>query len=188
MNNRTKRLAGLGALNLGLLLGIPASSHLVPARPSASTAKSIEANLAQAMAAVQQAGGTKSELQAEIVPAATFAVGTSLGGGPDGKSYGVGLTANDISNSWTTCSTTCTLDFVFFVFSAKAEAAKVQFKMVSPRNTTIYSYTWSSKLTNTNWYAAYAKGTYGSAGTYFAEVYVAGALEGWAPVVFNKAA
>jgi hypothetical protein len=73
------------------------------------------------------------------------------------------------------------------VFSAKAETAKVQFKMVSPRNATIYTYTWSSKLADTNWYAAYAKGTYSSAGTYFAEVYVAGALEGWAPVVFNKA-
>jgi len=142
--------------------------------------------LTSMVASATASSSSKEYVQAAVLPAATFAVGDSLSGGPDGKTYGVGLTANDISNSWTTCSKGCTLDFVFFVFTSKPESANVEFRVVSPSTTTVYQYTWSSKLDATNWYSAYAKGDYTEVGTYFAEVYVAGVLEGWAPVVFTK--
>ncbi|HMK96453.1 MAG TPA: hypothetical protein VK425_02840 [Acidimicrobiales bacterium] len=145
-------------------------------------------NLAARLAGIVGAASTqpKVDIQAEVLPAATFAVGTSLSGGPDGKNYGVGLTANDISNAWTTCSGTCTLDFVFFVLSNQDESAKVTFKMVSPTGGTVYAYTWPSKLVSTNWFAAYAKGDYSTPGTYLAEVLVNGSVKGWAPVVFTS--
>ncbi|HTW06776.1 MAG TPA: hypothetical protein VME46_04655, partial [Acidimicrobiales bacterium] len=130
--------------------------------------------------------GPGLQLQAEILPAATFAVGSSLSGGPGGDAYGIGLTSNDISNSWTTCARRCTLDFVFFVFTNEDETAQVQFRVLSPADKPLYQYTWSSHLVQTNWYAAYAKGDYSATGTYFAEVYVAGKLEGWVPMTFNK--
>lgn len=169
MKNSITRLGAIAAANLGLLFVLSGPGHLSNVKSSQATTPA-----------------TKTEIQAEILPAATFAVGPSLSAGPDGKAYGIGLTANDISNSWTTCTTTCTLDFVFFVFSNKDEAAHVQFKVISPANTTVYTYTWTSKLVATNWYVAYAKGDYKAAGTYFAEVYVSSQLDGWLPVVFAK--
>ena len=180
-----KQFALISTAYLGILFAIPGSSDLNLARPSRTTssyaeAKYTEAKLA-AIVASTKAAAPKTEIQAEIIPAATFAVGTSLSSGPDGKNYGVGLTANDISNSWATCTSTCTLDFVFFIFSNLNEPAKVQFKMLSPSNATVFQYNWSSKLVATNWYTVYAKAIYKTAGTYFAEVYVSGQLSGWAP-------
>jgi hypothetical protein len=139
------------------------------------------------MAPSRGAAAAKTEIQAEILPAATFGVGKSFSGGPDGNDYGIGMTANDISNSWTTCSSRCTLDFVFFIFTNRDQAAHVQFKVISPTNATVYQYSWSSHLVPTNWFAAYAKGNYSAPGTYFAEVFVGAQLEGWVPMVFAKA-
>jgi len=166
MGNPVRRFGAVVAVSvvsLGTLLGVEAPSG--------------QAN---------SASSARPQIQAEILPAATFAVGSSLSSGPDGKGYGVGLTANDVSNLWTSCNSICTLDFVFFVFSNQDETAKVSFLVLSPASKTVYRYSWSSKLTGTNWYVAYAKGNYSSAGTYFAEVDVNGQLDGWVPVVMSK--
>jgi hypothetical protein len=185
MNNSVQKLAALGAINVGLLFALPGSSPGTGPQPSAMP-PTYAAPATKILAPSGKGSGPKTEIQAEILPAATYAVGKSLSGGPDGKNYGIGLTANDISNSWTTCSSTCTLDFVFFVFTNQDQTADVQFKVLSPTDSTVYQNTWTSHLVPTNWYAVSAKGSYHTAGTYFAEVYVAGKLEGWAPVVFTK--
>jgi hypothetical protein len=186
MNNSVKKLAALGAVNVGLLFALPGSSPATGPQPSVPAPMSARP-ATKIWAPSGTAGSPKTEIQAEIIPAATYAVGKSLSGGPDGKNYGIGLTANDISNSWNTCSSTCTLDFVFFVFTNKDQTADVQFKVLSPTDATVYKFTWTSHLVPTNWYAVSAKGNYRTAGTYFAEVYVSGKLEGWAPIVFTKA-
>jgi hypothetical protein len=126
-------------------------------------------------------------IQAEIIPAATFAVGTSLSGGPDGRNYGYGLTANDVDNSWDVC--TCNMYFAFFVFTNEADTANVVFKVVSPGDGVVYNYTFRSQKLGLggNWFSMVAKGAYTTPGTYFAEVDVNGQLDGWIPVEFNRA-
>jgi hypothetical protein len=185
MNNSVKGLAALCALNVGFLVAAPGAAP--GARPAPTAPAPHGGAGTRVMAPSPGPAVPKTEIQAEIIPAATFAVGKSFSGGPDGKGYGIGMTANDISNSWTTCSSPCTLDFVFFIFTDHDQAADVQFKVISPTGATVYQYSWSSHLVPTNWFAAYAKGSYRAPGTYFAEVFVAGKLEGWAPIVFAKA-
>ncbi|HTV10931.1 MAG TPA: hypothetical protein VME20_03645 [Acidimicrobiales bacterium] len=172
-----KPLAGAGGK------GTPAAFTRATAAKAAST-KAMEARLTRIVASA--AASPRNYIQAEILPAATFAVGASLTGGPDGKDYGAALTANDISNSWSTCTSSCTLDFAFFVFSSRQETTPVEFRVLSPSNATIYKYTWDSKLDQTNWYSVFAKADYTEAGTYFAEVYIGSTLEGWVPVVFAQ--
>jgi hypothetical protein len=201
MNNSLKRLAVVGAANIGILFGLTGSSGpasreapatapnylgKILAAPSWAPAPRVGPGTVQAPPVKTAA---QPEVQAEILPAATFAVGSSLSGGPDGKSYGIGMTANDISNSWTTCPSTCTLDFVFFIFTNQDQpGAKVEFRVVAPKGTTVYQYKWTSKLVPTNWFTVYARGNYSAVGTYFAEVYVGTKLDGWVPMTFNKAA
>jgi hypothetical protein len=185
MNNSVQKLAALGAINVGLLIALPGSSLEAGPQPSA-VPPTYATPATKILAPSGKAAGPKTEIQAEILPSATYAVGKSLSGGPDGKNYGIGLTANDISNSWTTCSSTCTLDFVFFIFTNQDQTAAVRFKVLSPTGSTVYQYAWTSHLVPTNWYSVSAKGRYRTAGTYFAEVFVAAKLEGWAPIVFTK--
>jgi len=185
--NSVKGLAALCVLNVGLLFAGSGPAPWAQPAPAAPLAAPARAAGNRVMAPSPGATAPKTEIQAEIIPAATFAVGKSFSGGPDGNGYGIGMTANDISNSWTTCPARCTLDFVFFVFTDRDQSAEVQFKVISPTDATVYQYSWSSHLLPTNWFAAYAKGNYSAPGTYFAEVFVGGKLDGWAPVVFDKA-
>lgn len=172
--------------------GIPAAATLAAVIAAfgwqvSAAAPSAAAPLYHGPRAAAATASTKLRYQAEILPAGTFAIGTSLPSGPDGRGYGYALNANDIDNSWATCKATCTSDFVFFVFTNQADSAKVEFKMVSPTGATVYQYTWNSKLAvGGNWYYTYAKGNYSTPGTYFAEVYVNSGLAGWIPDVFSK--
>ena len=128
-------------------------------------------------------------MQAAILPVSTFALGGSLPSGPDGRTYGYSFMANGIENSWDLCSTSCTIDFAVFLQSNQPATATVQFKVVSPSGATVYEYSWpSDKISaGANPFSVYANGTYSSAGTYYAELFVGSQLEGWAPVVFSSA-
>jgi hypothetical protein len=176
-----KRLTVVCAASLGVLFVLPGSAHLASAKSlPASSSRHLEAQPPKAAAAAT------IKYQAEILPGGSFSVGTSLTGGNDGSNYGFGLTANDVDNDWT-CTGTCTLDFVFFVFANQAEATSVKFEVVSPSGKTAYQYSWTSKLAiGGNWYSVVAKGDYSKPGTYFAEVYVAGSLAGWIPEVIGS--
>ncbi len=179
MSSFFNRFAVVCAASLGILFVFPGSSHLTSSKPSPATAS-------RYVKAESPKAATTVKYEAEILPAGSFSVGTSLSGGPNGSTYGSALTANDIDNAWA-CSGTCTLDFVFFVFTNQNETAKVEFKVVSPTGGTTYSYTWSSHLTvGSDWYSVLAKGNYGTHGTYFAEVYIGSSLAGWVPVVLSK--
>jgi len=136
---------------------------------------------------IPEATTSKLYLQAEIIPAATFSIGTSFSGGPDGRGYGFGLNASGIDNSWALC--TCDMDFAVMVFTNEADTANVEFKMVSPSNKIVYHYTWTSDKLGTggNWFSVIAKGAYTAPGTYFAEVDIAGQLDGWVPLRFSPA-
>ncbi len=165
------------------VVGWPGPSLLAPVGAAPAPAR----HLAPQAAKVPQATTPKLYLQAAIIPAATFAVGTSASGGPDGRSFGYGLSASGIDNSWAVC--TCAMDFAIFVFTNEADTANVEFKMVSPSNHVVYHYTWpSDKLgVGGNWFSMIAKGAYTAPGTYFAEVDVAGQLDGWIPLKFSRA-
>jgi len=173
------RFAVVCAASLGALFVLPGSSHLTLARLSpASTSSYLRVESPKAAATVKY--------EAEILPAGSFSVGSSLSGGPNGSTFGSALTANDIDNAWA-CGGTCTLDFVFFVFTNQSEAASVKFKVVSPTGGTTYSYTWSSHLAvGSEWYSVLAKGNWATPGTYFAEVYIGTSLAGWVPIVLSK--
>ncbi len=177
-----KRLTVVCAAGLGALFVLPGSAHLALAKSSlASSSRHLEAKPLRAAAAA-----ATIKYQAEILPGGSFSVGTSLVGGNDGSNFGYGLTANDIDNDWS-CTGTCTLDFVFFVFANQDETTSVKFEVVSPSGKTAYQYTWTSKLAiGGNWYSVIAKGDYSKPGTYFAEVYVAGSLSGWIPEVIGS--
>ena len=176
-----KQLSVVCAASLGALFVLPGSAQLALAKSSpASSPRHLDAKPLKATTAAA------IKYQAEILPGGSFSVGTSLVGGNDGSNYGYGLTANDIDNDWS-CSGTCTLDFVFFVFANQGETTSVKFEIVSPNGRTAYQYAWTSKLAiGGNWYSVVAKGDYSAQGTYFAEVYVAGSLAGWIPEVIGS--
>ncbi|MGO9964821.1 MAG: hypothetical protein ACLPUG_15530 [Acidimicrobiales bacterium] len=175
-----KRLTVVCAASLGMLFVLPGSAHLALGESSlASSSRHLATNPLRAAA-------TTIKYQAEILPGSSFSVGTSLVGGNDGSNYGFGLTANDVDNDWT-CTSICTLDFVFFVFANQDETTSVKFEIVAPSGKTAYQYTWTSKLAvGGNWYSVVAKGDYSKPGTYFAEVFVAGSLAGWIPEVIGS--
>jgi hypothetical protein len=176
----SKRLTVVCAASLGMLFVLPALTHVTLPKSSLSfAAKHLEAKPLKAAAA------TTIKYQAEILPAGSFSLGTSLDLGTNGSNYGFGLMANDVDNDWT-CTGTCTLDFAFFVFANQDETASVKFEVVSPSGKTAYQYIWTSKLVlGGNSYSAFAKGNFDAPGTYFAEVYVSGSLAGWIPEVIG---
>jgi len=162
-----KRLSVVCAASLGVLFVLPGSAHPALVKPVLT---SVPEHLA---ARPHTARAAAIKYQAEIIPAGSFSLGTSLDTGTGGSNYGFGLMANDVDNDWS-CTGTCTLDFAFFVFANQDESTSVKFEVVAPSGKTAYQYTWSSKLVlGGNSYSVFAKGDYSTPGTYFAEVYVA---------------
>jgi hypothetical protein len=173
----------LTAVSAVSVLGLAGASHHWPVQASPTASGDRGRHIGRAAPATSS---SKFYIQAQILPAATFAVGDSLTLGPDGRSYGAGLTANDVDNSWSTC--TCNMDFVVFVFANRAETADVVFRIVSPTGTVVYHYSWPSQKIEVGgtWFSVLAKAAYTTPGTYLAELEVSGQLDGWAPVVFTR--
>jgi hypothetical protein len=149
-----KLLAAVGAFSLSLALTVPASSQQREMRDPAATAS------------------RQVEWGASIIPTDRFAVGNSLPGGTDGAAAGAAFTANGVTNYESTCNT-CSYNFLFLVFTNKAQTAGITFQVLSPKGTVIFSQTWpSSKLPlGTSWFYTVAKGNFSAAGTYWASVY-----------------
>ncbi len=125
-------------------------------------------------------------LQAEILPAADTAVGsTALSGGTSGVKFGESVWANGVADVWTTGS--YTINFLVFVFSSRAEKGKAEFKVVSPTKATVYNYSFTSTSLpqGEDWFTFAAKADYAATGTYFAEFYFDGHLDGWIPLSFS---
>jgi hypothetical protein len=164
-----------------MLFVLPGSAHL--SLPKSSLASISEHLVSKPL---RTAATTAIKYQAEILPAGSFSLGTSLDLGTNGSKYGFGLMANDVDNDWS-CTGTCTFDFAFFVFTNQDETTSVKFEVVSPSGKVSYQYTWTSKLVlGGNSYSVFAKGNFAAPGTYFAEVYVGGSLAGWIPEVISN--
>ena len=155
-----------------------AALSLVLALPS-------QAGSTQNLAPKKPASSASYYLSAQVIPASYVAVGSSLTGGADGTKYGDALSANGINNDWDTGS--YTIDFAVLVFSSQAESGNVEFKVVSPSNATIYTYSWPSDQIpkGTDWFTVGAKANFTAPGLYFAEWDFNGKLDGWAPLNFS---
>jgi len=176
-----RRLSVACAASLGMLFVLPGSAHLI--MPKSALASSPEHLASKPL---RRTATTAIKYQAEILPAGSFSIGTSLDLGTNGSNYGFGLMANDVDNDWS-CTGTCTFDFAFFVFTNRDETTSVKFEIVSPSGKFSFRYAWTSKLAlGGNSYSVFAKGNFAAPGTYFAEVYVGGSLAGWIPDVINS--
>jgi hypothetical protein len=165
---RPNRVAVLSTALAGLTLALPAQTSL---------AQSAEHS---------PATSSTYYLRAEIFPASYLAVGDALNGGGDGTKNGYAMTANGINNNWATGS--YTIDFVVLVFSSQAKAGNVTFKVVSPSNAVAYQYSWGTEQLpkGADWFAVEAKGNYAAPGLYFAEWFLGGSMDGWAPLNFSS--
>jgi len=184
MKRSVRQFILFGAASLGIIIGLPASASLAKSAPmSARTARTA------AVGRVARAGfaSAQNQLGAEIIPAPDIDVGSALTGGNDGTSVGYSLSANGISNNWTTTSSG-TVEFVIFVFSNNngLYSDTVRFKVLSPSGGSVYQYTWKPQnIKYYSWYTTQAKGNFSTAGEYVTEVYVKNVLIGSMPLMFS---
>lgn len=125
-------------------------------------------------------------LRAQVIPAESTAVGSSpLTGGSGGAKSGESLWANGVNANWLTGS--YTIYFLVLTMSSHPETGKVLFKVISPSQATVYSYSFPSEQVpqGVSWYAFAAKANYAKPGLYFAEWYFGSTLDGWAPLNFT---
>ncbi len=139
-----KRFACAGVVSLAMLSTYQGPPQLATFKPAPLPPTPLAAR-SEERPATGAAASAKTYTEAEIVMAHTLGVGSSLSGGPDGASYGFGVTANGITNHWSVCRS-CSFDFAIFVFtSLDGQADTVDFKMVSPSGGTVYRYTWTDQ-------------------------------------------
>jgi|SRR5579871_393599 len=139
-----------------------------------------------------QSGTPGVKFSAAIIPAGTFALGTSLSTGPDGRNYGDSMTANGIVDDWN-CRAGCTnLNFAVWVYASGPVKADVGFKILfcgptgnAKSCSTSYSYSFglSSLGTLGSGFSLEPRNAkYPATGVYYAEVSVNNQLASYIPV------